>query len=53
MRRKARYVRRRRTAFGGAADRERLEREPGLVDLGEVGDRQLRHAGAAVGDVLD
>ena len=42
-----------REAPGGAADGERLEREARLVDLGEVGDRELGHAGAAVGDVLD
>ena len=39
--------------LGGAADRGQLEREPRLEHLAQIGDRQLRHAGAAVRDVLD
>ena len=40
-------------AFGGAPDGERLERQTRLVDLGEIGDRELRHASPAMGNVLD
>ena len=34
-------------------DGERLEGEPRLVDLAEIGDRQLGDAGATMRDVLD